>query len=198
MTTTSATKQYDLTQSVYYIGKIPTKYFAISPINGKQQQDKRIIIIPGNPGICDYYLTFAIKLFQATGSRWTIECIDHAGHSGLETNTYILQQQIQHKLDYITQWIPKSTNLILIGHSIGAHIAIEVMKSLPDVRVARSFLLFPTIERMAISPNGARLAPKFDSKFFRTALASFVFLTSLLPNSIRERIIRWYHYPEGL
>lgn len=198
MTATNAKKQYDLTRSIYYVGKIPTKYFTVSPIDVNRSIDKRIIIIPGNPGICDYYLTFAIALFQATGARWTIECIDHAGHSGLEPNIYILQQQIQHKIDYITQWIPKSTNLILIGHSIGAHIAIEIMKSLPDARITRSFLLFPTIERMAISPNGIRLTPKFASKFHRTALASVCFLASLLPNSILERLVRWYHYSEGL
>ncbi|EDV22597.1 uncharacterized protein TRIADDRAFT_28821 [Trichoplax adhaerens] len=187
---TDTTRQlYNLTRSVCYTGKIPTKYFTLSPVNANREGDKRILIIPGNPGICDYYITFAIRLFQATGCRLSIDCVDHAGHSGLETDVYTLSQQIQHKLDYVKQYIPDSANLILIGHSIGAHIAIELTKSLPYARVIKSFLLFPTIERMAVSPNGVRLVPKFASKFYRASMVWGCFLVSCLPRSFLEGLV---------
>ncbi|XP_069685055.1 lipid droplet-associated hydrolase-like [Periplaneta americana] len=130
-----------------------------------EDQKELILLIPGNPGSAGYYTTFLTKLHSQLGVP--IWAVSHAGHvlppptrqnlPPLEQNPdlYNLEGQVEHKLAFIEKYVPKNVKLILIGHSIGAKIILEMLKNSEiKSRVMKAYLLFPTIERMALSPNG--------------------------------------------
>lgn len=92
----------------------------------------------------------------------------HAGHDepparsarkipALEGNEakYGLAGQLEHKAEFIRQYVPRGVKVHLIGHSIGAWMLLELLK-IPDIkdRIHHGYLLFPAIEHMRDSPNG--------------------------------------------
>ncbi|KAL0170216.1 hypothetical protein M9458_034812, partial [Cirrhinus mrigala] len=45
-----------------------------------------------------------------------------------------LDGQIEHKLAFLRKHVPRDTNLLLIGHSIGCYIILEMMKRDPELK----------------------------------------------------------------
>lgn len=59
------------------------------------------------------------------------------------------------QIAFIEQYIPKDAKLHLVGHSIGCWMILQLLKNEDFAkRVVKCYLLFPTIERMAETPNG--------------------------------------------
>uniref|UniRef100_A0A3B4A433 Lipid droplet-associated hydrolase n=1 Tax=Periophthalmus magnuspinnatus TaxID=409849 RepID=A0A3B4A433_9GOBI len=80
------------------------------------------------------------------------------------------------------------THLVLIGHSIGCYIILEMMKRNPELKVLKAVMLFPTIERMAQTPQGRVVTPVICQLRY---VAYFpVFLLSLLPESLKHGLVR--------
>ncbi|XP_062065006.1 lipid droplet-associated hydrolase [Lepus europaeus] len=144
-----------------------------------------IFIIPGNPGLSSFYVPFAKDLYCLTNKRFPVWIISHAGHvlppkdKKIVTTSegpnaqeikdiYGLSGQIEHKLAFLRTHVPKEMKLVLIGHSIGCYISLQILKRAPELPVIRAFLLFPTIERMSESPNGRIATPLLC--WFRYAL----------------------------
>ncbi|KPP76225.1 hypothetical protein Z043_104450, partial [Scleropages formosus] len=108
-----------------------------------------------------------------------------------------LQGQIEHKLAFLREHVPRDTRLVLIGHSIGCYIILDMMKREPrlQVRVSsweqvlKSVLLFPTIERMAATPQGRLMTPVLCRLRYATYLP--VFLLSLLPLGLKTSIVKF-------
>uniref|UniRef100_A0A8C9WM51 Lipid droplet-associated hydrolase n=1 Tax=Scleropages formosus TaxID=113540 RepID=A0A8C9WM51_SCLFO len=100
-----------------------------------------------------------------------------------------LQGQIEHKLAFLREHVPRDTRLVLIGHSIGCYIILDMMKREPRLQV-RSVLLFPTIERMAATPQGRLMTPVLCRLRYATYLP--VFLLSLLPLGLKTSIVKFY------
>lgn len=46
-----------------------------------------------------------------------------------------LSGQVEHKLAFIRTHVPRGTTLVLVGHSIGCYIILEMMKRSPDLKV---------------------------------------------------------------
>lgn len=124
-----------------------------------------VLLITGNPGLAGYYTTFLTRLQSRLGVPvWAVSLAGHvlpptSKHSlpPLRQNPelYNLKGQIEHKIAFIEKYIPQDVKIILIGHSIGAKMILEVLKNSDTrSRVMRAYLLFPTIERMAESANG--------------------------------------------
>lgn len=125
-----------------------------------------VLLITGNPGLAGYYTTFLTRLHSRLGIPvWAVSLAGHVlppstspySLPSLRKNPelYNLQGQVEHKLAFIEKFVPENVKIILIGHSIGAKMILEVLKN-SDIRsrVIKGYLLFPTIERMAESPNG--------------------------------------------
>ncbi|XP_057598313.1 lipid droplet-associated hydrolase isoform X2 [Hippopotamus amphibius kiboko] len=72
---------------------------------------------------------------------------------------YGLRGQVEHKLAFLRTHVPKEMKLVVIGHSIGCYFSLQILKHAPELPIIRSFLLFPTIERMSESPNGKLATP---------------------------------------
>lgn len=104
---------------------------------------------------------------------------------------YGLEAQIAHKLQFIEENIPSDVQLILIGHSIGCYMILNMLDSLPKERVVRCFMLMPTIERMAASPNGLTVTPVLQ--YFRWLIVLCALFLLLIPESIRSKLVSWYY-----
>ncbi|XP_027955268.1 lipid droplet-associated hydrolase isoform X2 [Eumetopias jubatus] len=165
-----------------------------------------IFIITGNPGFSAFYVPFAKTLYSSINRRFPVWVISHAGHvlvpkgkkilitsddsNAPEINDiYGLQGQVEHKLAFLRTHVPKEIKLVVIGHSVGCYISLEILKLAPELPIIRSFLLFPTIERIAESPNGRIATPLLC--WFRYALYVFAYLLlKPWPEKIKSFVIR--------
>ncbi|CAF5154208.1 unnamed protein product, partial [Rotaria sp. Silwood1] len=118
---------------------------------------KSIVIIPGNPGLGGFYIPFAHELYNLFNENISILIISQAGHSPPLKYCFTLNEQIEHKIKTIEKVLPinKNHRLILIGHSIGAYMVLNMLDKFQN-NFDRAFFLFPTIERMNESNAGKR------------------------------------------
>jgi hypothetical protein len=135
--------------------------------------DVSFVVFPGNPGIAGCYTLLLERLAAewghcSTGSARFI-AVSYAGHVAVppaeaaggddggggggpgpgparQKTRFTLEQQVEHKLRFLARHVVPRTRreLILIGHSIGAHLAVQCAKRLrrggpqapPPLRVA--------------------------------------------------------------
>uniref|UniRef100_A0A8C7UCW0 Lipid droplet-associated hydrolase n=1 Tax=Oncorhynchus mykiss TaxID=8022 RepID=A0A8C7UCW0_ONCMY len=129
----------------------------------------------GNPGVIGFYMTFMQTLHQTLGWCYPVWAVTHAGHcvppdtmdviDGIYRNyqdvfgilpNFDFPLDGLHKLVFLSEHIPRDTCLVLMGHSVGCYIILEMLTL---VQVVKSVMLFPTIERMAVTPRGRLLTP---------------------------------------
>ncbi|KAI9338456.1 hypothetical protein BDR26DRAFT_862916 [Obelidium mucronatum] len=129
------------------------------------------IMIPGNPGVLDYYTPFAESIFNNAKTNIDVINLQHPGHSTLDFSSGVIEAwgkkrgtrdplslecQIQHKVamfDHIKALYPKGTRFVLGGHSIGAFMALRVLRERPD-GFSKLVLLFPTLKHISDTKNG--------------------------------------------
>ncbi|XP_053608964.1 lipid droplet-associated hydrolase [Plodia interpunctella] len=161
-----------------------------------------IVCISGNPGLPDFYIDFALELHKLTGLPMCV--IGQAGHDVIpnekdlvlknQEHLYSLQGQVEHKFNFINESIDKNCRIHLIGHSIGSWMIIEMLNKHSTLidRIVSINLLFPTIQKMAVAPNG-----KFITKFLsriHVLLMFFINLIHILPQVVRSFFIDVYIY----
>uniref|UniRef100_A0A8C5MNZ1 Lipid droplet-associated hydrolase n=1 Tax=Leptobrachium leishanense TaxID=445787 RepID=A0A8C5MNZ1_9ANUR len=192
-----------------YCGGAATQVLKIGPWINLQKPSGEIppkvlfLIIPGNPGIVGYYRTFMASIYSGFNQKYPVWAVSHAGHcsppkgmdmasdSANETieDVFGLNGQIEHKLCFVKKNVPADTKLVLIGHSIGCYIILEMMKRAVDVKILQSILLFPTIERMAQSPQGKIMTPLLCS--LRYIVYMPLYLLSFLPESAQASLVKF-------
>ena len=110
-----------------------------------------LFLVPGNPGLVRFYHTFLGSLHAHLGQRHLALCVSHAGHveagNVAATGLYSLEQQIEHKLAILDR-LPAGTPVVLLGHSIGAYMCLEIARRRPQMRIERVFALFPTVRSL--------------------------------------------------
>ena len=98
--------------------------------------------------------------------------------------------QIDHKVAFIDEFVPRDKKIILIGHSIGAYIVLKMLENKElEERVCRSVLLFPTIERITSTPNAKFWLPV--SCYFRHPFSLLTWLLSYTPLWIKKMLVDW-------
>lgn len=118
-------------------------------------------------------------------------------HADYKGNDYLsLDGQIQHKLAYISDHIPAGKSLILIGHSIGCYMILRMLSDDTDHSlvqfsscrsVRKCYLLFPTIEHIAQSPNGQFFTPLL--KYFCWMIPLLTFPLLFLPYRVKRFLV---------
>ncbi|XP_049640622.1 lipid droplet-associated hydrolase [Suncus etruscus] len=168
-----------------------------------------IFFIAGNPGFSSLYTPFMKALYSSTNKRFPVWTISHAGHivapkdknltASDESNAqeikdiYGLRGQIEHKLAFLRAHVPKDMKLVVISHSIGCYMTLQILKIAPELQIIRAFLLFPTIERMSESPSGKIVTPLL--RWFRYALyATGYILLKPCPAFIKSLLIKTYFW----
>lgn len=99
-----------------------------------------IVMIPGNPGDPIFYNQFLRHLGHLLDWSHGILSISNANTYPCSSNknkcplkqVYLLADQVQHKVAYINTVIEQhpSSHLILIGHSIGCFMVLQVLRAL--------------------------------------------------------------------
>nr|CAD7203028.1 unnamed protein product [Timema douglasi] len=168
--------------------------------DGLKGNKELILFISGNPGLTGYYSIFLDTIHSNLGIP--VWALSHAGHElppeeralpslSKNPNFYNMEGQAQHKIAFMEKYIPPDVKVYLIGHSIGCKMILEVMKnSRIHSQVRKCYLMFPTIERMATSPNG-----KFLTSLILPIVPLIVFLAwvfTSLPRTLRRVLINIY------
>ncbi|PAA82600.1 hypothetical protein BOX15_Mlig015165g4, partial [Macrostomum lignano] len=142
------------------------------------------IVIPGNPGIVGYYEEFMHSLWTKLDGQVHVWALSHRGHgdSFNSSKKFSLAEQVEHKVKFLETALPEDAKMVLIGHSIGCQMILELLRrqARGTDRVARCLLLFPTIERMRESPQGRIVAPLLSLAPLRWLAMALVALLSLL------------------
>lgn len=165
--------------------------FKEDSLDGDSEDIAHVVFIPGNPGIVGAYRPFLRSLCQKTDrKKFRIAAMSYPGHdnSGLpdreEQGMYSLEEQIEHKLAFINETVPPKSRLVLVGHSLGCYMIMQLLKrnALANHQVEKIGLICPVIANMAESPAGQIFGP-FCKKhpYLGTALVHFA---SWLPASL--------------
>ncbi|XP_043204651.1 lipid droplet-associated hydrolase-like isoform X1 [Amphibalanus amphitrite] len=158
-----------------------------------------VLVIPGNPGLIEYYDQFMSTLFEELGGKIPVWGISHGGHSLPENDSclpdlndhpslYDLEGQTERKVEFIRSHLPAETRLHLVGHSIGSQISLQTERRLPPRRVASSYHLFPTVQRMRVSPAGRRVW--LLSRYLGSLVMAVAALLAWLPRRVRAAAVR--------
>lgn len=178
---------------------IPSLVSRIQPENFEMSNCKKaVVLIPGNPGIIRFYDGFLESLYEQCGRTLPLFGIQHAGHGSLDNNTisnnasYNLTEQIEHKVAFIEEYFPSDCQLILIGHSIGAYIILKLLEhyGAKQKKISKGIFLFPTIERMAISPNGRFATPV--SNYLSWPVVAVSWGLSCIPMALKTWLVNWW------
>lgn len=156
-----------------------------------------ILLVPGNPGVVEFYDSFLDRLHEKT--KKCIWIVSHSGHDKGAVNLpplkgneelFNLRGQIEQKKQFIQKYL-KNVNLICIGHSIGCKMILEVLKS-SDVKIHQCYFLFPTIERMAETYNAKVFTFVHHYLLWLILIGCFIF--SHLPQLICTILLKCYFY----
>ncbi|EGU12952.1 hypothetical protein RTG_00993 [Rhodotorula toruloides ATCC 204091] len=165
-----------------------------------------ILFIPGNPGLVSYYRDFLTSLRDALPldlrDYTEMAALGHLRHTPgyKEEQGYrpqdqaTLDEQVDAKISFVEELAREyklgqegSPKLVILGHSIGSWIGMQVLKRVPQ-HVFALHMLFPTISHMAQTPNGKRLSPLFSSWALRPVFYSTSAL-SYLPTGLSSRLV---------
>jgi hypothetical protein len=64
----------------------------------------RILIVPGNPGVIDFYKPFMNRLFENLNGAYTITGVSHTGHCGHHANVYEKKERKKEKRKKEREW----------------------------------------------------------------------------------------------
>ena len=145
--------------------------------------------ICGNPGFGWYYEPFMDAIVSTTEDQYTI--LEHRGHLDgsevVKSATYLTHiinthtRTICHKIKQLNPSSDKTVDITIIGHSIGAFMALKINEKLNDTSI-QYIALFPTICDMHVRKD-VRVMLDFIYK-------PAVMLMCRLPKLIRYLILR--------
>ncbi|KAF7339620.1 Lipid droplet-associated hydrolase [Mycena sanguinolenta] len=122
------------------------------------------LFVPGNPGLLTFYTEF-LSTLHAKHPRSAIFAHAHLGHTpGIPTREYSLSAQIESAIEAVDaiRLAFGTAKIVLSGHSVGAWVALQVLKSRPS-DIHQLQLICPTLSHIADTPNGRRLSWLFRS-----------------------------------
>ncbi|KAF1953189.1 hypothetical protein CC80DRAFT_494808 [Byssothecium circinans] len=193
-----------------------------------------IYFITGNPGLIEYYRTFLTHLYGLlatptspfTSSAYPTFHVFGRSLSGFATNPvtrsnnnltkpppYALEEQINHSQEALERLVhdvrsnegAKDVRVILMGHSVGAYILLELTRRLRKkaeelstgeeggeaVRIVGGVCLFPTVTHIAKSDSGRKSGWLLNlPPFAHYASLAAKTLTFALPTSFLTSLIR--------
>ncbi|KAE9413786.1 hypothetical protein Angca_007813, partial [Angiostrongylus cantonensis] len=173
-----------------------------------------ILMIPGNPGNDGFYADFGQKLLRCLLLRnqrmgcperhYLFYTVSHLNHvvlpdklrsSGKHSHCdrFNLDDQVQHKLDFIREHLPRAQKVYVLGHSIGAYMMLRLLPFIKDeFNLKKAIGLFPTVEKMAESPNGLRLKRVLATLDTNDWLAKTVsFWLDCVPAKVKRWLVSW-------
>eukprot|EP00633_Aureoumbra_lagunensis_P006867 CAMPEP_0197317920 /NCGR_PEP_ID=MMETSP0891-20130614/49075_1 /TAXON_ID=44058 ORGANISM="Aureoumbra lagunensis, Strain CCMP1510" /NCGR_SAMPLE_ID=MMETSP0891 /ASSEMBLY_ACC=CAM_ASM_000534 /LENGTH=305 /DNA_ID=CAMNT_0042808127 /DNA_START=66 /DNA_END=983 /DNA_ORIENTATION=- len=141
-------------------------YEMIEVASDSTKDDAVIVLLPGNPGVAEYYYEIALTISQLT--MMNVIVLGWLGFAS-ETNNFwgepaaavTLENQIQHAKRVVAETF-QAKRIALVGHSIGALVAFDILCSQP-MRIGAVAAIMPFV------------ADNFDSDIYtkKRSLATF-------------------------
>ncbi|KAK3166557.1 hypothetical protein QOZ80_1AG0047270 [Eleusine coracana subsp. coracana] len=152
-----------------------------------------VLLIPGNPGIVAVYKDFVEALYENLGGQASITAIGHISHSQKDAahgRLFSLHEQINHKVDFIEEELERSEQpIVLVGHSIGAYIGLEVFKRLQTkIKFLVGLYPFLTLNKNSVTQSAIGYIAR--SSLLSKGVSSCVSLIGSLQASVRRGIVR--------
>lgn len=174
---------------------LPTQIYLWPPKKMLNKPKRQICIyfIPGNPGLCSFYVPFLENLYQSLSSeniQVSILGVSFAGFPpNMPTERFItLAEQVEHKIRIFKRissdcnseekqpWLQfyDKPEFIVMGHSLGAYCAVEVLKQC-SASISAVYYLFPAFAHIAKSRKGSHLV-HFSGLSFMPKVISYLAL----------------------
>nr|XP_011467254.1 PREDICTED: UPF0554 protein isoform X2 [Fragaria vesca subsp. vesca] len=151
-----------------------------------------VLFIPGNPGVVTFYKDFVEALYELLGGTASVTAVGHISHTNKNWEhgrLFSLEDQIIHKMDFIKQELQNTAvPLLLVGHSIGAYISMEMFRMSPE-KVTYFVGLYPFLALNPQSTKQTSIAKIAESRFVCVALSIIVALLGLLPRSLLRLVV---------
>ncbi|XP_059278800.1 uncharacterized protein LOC132032985 [Lycium ferocissimum] len=152
-----------------------------------------ILFFPGNPGVVSFYVSYVESLYDLLGGTASVTAISHTGHtekSGEHGKLFSLQEQTDHKMNFIEHELQDAeVPIVLIGHSMGSYIALEIFKRLQG-KVTYCIFLYPFMAVNTKSSTQAVIKKISGSRTLRTGLSSIGAILGLLPARISRLLVK--------
>lgn len=152
-----------------------------------------ILFVPGNPGVILFYKDFVEFLYELLGGTASVTAIGNVSHSRKDWEhgrLFSLQDQIDHKIDFIKEELQNvEIPIILVGHSIGSYISIEMFKK--NLGKVKYYVgLYPFLTLNPHSTTQLIIAKIAQSQILAAALSYLTASLGLLPAKALRFIVR--------
>ncbi|CAI8614905.1 unnamed protein product [Vicia faba] len=152
-----------------------------------------VLFVPGNPGVILFYKDFVEFLYELLGETASVTAIGQVSHSRKDWEhgrLFSLQEQIDHKIDFIKEELQDiEIPIILVGHSIGSYISVEMFKkSLEKVKYCVG--LYPFLTLNPHSTTQLIIAKIAQSQIVAAALSYLIASLGLLPVKALRFIVK--------
>ncbi|KAL9604252.1 MAG: hypothetical protein Q9219_000650 [cf. Caloplaca sp. 3 TL-2023] len=196
-----------------------TLYYGPSAARSNSNSQEYLIFhIPGNPGLIPYYDPFLSTLHALLEASLALQSAnfhicghsfagfeaserDHPQLTGLQKQIYYTDDLLYHQVDKVRQRTGQTPKVILIGHSVGAYILLEIIRrhrsriendGIEDFDLIGGILLFPTITHIARSPSGIVASTLLSiPRAAQIASAIVKALTYFVPSSVLYYLIHF-------
>lgn len=153
----------------------------------------RVVFFPGNPGIISFYKIYLEALSQRFNGRARIIGVSQMGQLAKDWSNgklYSLEEQIEHKVHFVQSYdVEKQLPLFVVGHSIGAYMAMCVFKSLPD-KVNHVVGLYPFLATNEGSSFQSFLKWSLRHAFLCEALSYFAAFVGKWPKGLSKGLLK--------
>ncbi|KAH9391614.1 hypothetical protein TYRP_022629 [Tyrophagus putrescentiae] len=163
--------------------------------------DRLVLMISGNPGEIEYYRNYLARVHQLT--KLPVIGVSNSGHNrppawlsmpGVFENPdlYSLDGQLLNKVAFIEQFLTKRTRLVLLAHSIGTYLVLELLAQYPQINsmVEGAVLVMPSLDHMAQTEAGRKVTRLFTYAYYPLIGLSYL-LDSLLPAAVQRSLVRY-------
>lgn len=154
-----------------------------------------VFFVPGNPGVVAYYKDFLEALFDHLAGQASVTAISHIAHVSKDWELgrlFTLQDQIKHKVEFVRDIIlleSPEVPIFLVGHSIGAYIALEILKEFPS-QVHHVIGLYPFLTLNKHSKFQSILGQVAATPALCTTISTFAGLVGRLPKGLGRILVK--------
>ncbi|XP_057506669.1 uncharacterized protein LOC130789905 isoform X2 [Actinidia eriantha] len=151
-----------------------------------------VLFIPGNPGVVSFYTDFLENLYELLGGTASVTAVGHISQTKKNwegRRLFSLKEQIDHKMDFIKHELQNiEIPIILVGHSIGSYISIEMLRKSSE-RVIYCIALYPFLAVNTESSTQSIIMRLARSPILCAAVSSIVGLLGLLPTKASRFLV---------
>lgn len=162
-------------------------------VKNQDTTEDLVVIYPGNPGIPEYYQDLASELASLTCS--TVAVVGWLGFSARAPllrpwwrRRVDLEAQISHGHQKLIELAKGYRNVAVVGHSIGALVAMEMLKQ-KTVDIRAVVKVTPFIAANSESPDYRKKWQLISTPGLSFLVIALAFLLRLLPQHLRGRIM---------